>query len=183
MKRVITVTATLAVAAGAATSAAVVPALAAQRPAAAHHAAQAKAAGPARPAPQAAPNSGAANSDAVNIGSELDGKYVTTVSCHGTDTPAPITAGQPGTPLTVHGTGPSAAILSMLAKPNSYKTVYVCTVVVRQKPVVAAPAAVCEIGGTTRPMPANGRCTAKKVTLNTGFGGEAGKVAAHHPAG
>ena len=181
MNRVIAVTASLATAAVAGTmvaAATIVPAMAAPRPAAAH---------PAEPAQQAARLRAAGapgpGFQATTIGSELDkGKYVTVVHCQGVDSPPPVTLGKPGTPLTVNGTGPSAAILAALKKPNPYKTIYTCTVTVEEKvPARPRPAAKhkkgCEIkeGGRAR-------CT-KPVTLNTGFGGEAQQVKNHHPAG
>ena len=105
----------------------------------------------------------------TTIGSELGGgKYVTVVHCQGVDSPPPVTLGKPGTPLTVNGTGPSAAILAMIKKPGPYKTIYTCTVTVKERvPAKPRPKVKkgCEIksGGRTR-------CT-KPVTLNTGFGG------------
>jgi hypothetical protein len=222
MNRVIAVTATLATAAMAGTmvvAAAGVPAMAAPRPASAHPAKQAGQAKKAAPAKQAvhakaggARAATAARSKAAAaagpsflptvIGSELGGgKYVTVVSCHGVDSPPPVTLAKPGTPLVVNGVGPSAAVLTMLQKPNPYKTVYTCTVTVREK-VPAKPKPVakvkkahkahkkgCEIatGGPTggpggRPTGGRTGCT-KPVTLNTGFGGEAPQVKDHHPAG
>jgi len=127
----------------------------------------------------------------AEIASELDGgKYVTIVSCHGVDSPPPVRLAKPGTPLTVSGVGPSAAIFKMLKQADPYKNIYTCTVVVKEKVPAKPSAAVtkkiaahqvrksaCEIatGGGTR-------CT-KKVTLNTGFGGLARQVKHHHPAG
>ena len=224
MNRVSAVSATLATAAMAGTmvvAAAGVPALAAPRPATAHPAAPAKQAAQAKQAANArkAANAKAAGARAATaataarskaaaaagpsflptvIGSELGGgKYVTVVSCHGVDSPPPVTLAKPGTPLVVNGVGPSAAVLTMLAKPNPYKTVYTCTVTVREK-VPAKPKPVakvkkahkahkkgCEIAaGGPAGGPTGGRtaCT-KPVTLNTGFGGEAPQVKDHHPAG
>jgi hypothetical protein len=215
MNRVIAVTATFATAAMAGTMAAAaagVPAMAAPRPATAHpaadgkqaaHAKQAadgKAAG-AHAATAARPKAAAAQGPSflpTVIGSELGGgKYVTVVSCHGVDSPPPVTLAKPGTPLVVNGVGPSAAVLTMLKKPNPYKTIYTCTVTVREK-VPAKPKPVakvrkahkahkkgCEIAaGGHSGGPTGGRtgCT-KPVTLNTGFGGEAPQVKDHHPAG
>jgi hypothetical protein len=213
MNRVIAVTATLATAATAGTMvAAGVPAMAAPRPSTAHpgvhgrqaahakQAADAKAAG-AHAATAARPTAAAAQGPSflpTVIGSELGGgRYVTVVSCHGVDSPPPVTLAKPGTPLVVNGVGPSAAVLTMLKKPNPYKTIYTCTVTVRKKmPAKPKPVAKvkkareahkkgCEIaaGGRTG-GPAGGRtgCT-KPVTLNTGFVGEAPQVKDHHPAG
>lgn len=183
MKRVTGVAATLAAAATATMAAAtIVPAMAAPRPAAADAAhaktAQAKTTAARRAkAPSYAPTS---------IASEMDGgKYVTVVHCKGEDSPPPIHLSRPGTPLTVSGTGPSAAIFKMLKQQDPYKNIYTCTVTVKEKvpaPKPAVPKRVaahkaCEIG-TSGPA----SCT-KKVTLNTGFGGLAQQVKNHRPAG
>lgn len=197
MNRVIAVSATLATAATATMVAAatIVPAMAAPRPAAAHSVAHAKTTAHAKTSAQAkaATQAKATTQRAklavpppTEIGSELDGgQYVTVVHCQGVDSPPPIRLAKPGTPLIVSGVGPSAAILKMLQKPNPYKTVYTCTVVVQErvptKPKKAAKAhkTGCEIITT-----GGGRkgCT-KTVTLNTGFGGLASQVKGHHPAG
>jgi hypothetical protein len=209
MNRVIAVTATLATTAMAGTmavAAAGVPAMAAPRPATAHPAAHAKQAAQAKAAGARAATAARSKAAAVQgpsylptvIGSELGGgKYVTVVSCHGVDSPPPVTLASPGTPLVVNGVGPSAAVLTMLEKPNPYKIVYTCTVTVREK-VPAKPKPVakvkkaskahkkgCEIAtGGPGGGPGGGRtgCT-KPVTLNTGFGGEAPQVKDHRPAG
>lgn len=162
----------LAAMAGTMVAAATIPALAAPRPVAAHpakHAEQAAAPGP--------------GFQPTTTGSELDGgKYVTVVHCQGVDSPPPVTLGKPGTPLTVHGTGPSAAILAMLKKPGPYKTIYTCTVTVKVK-VPARPKPVAKVKkGCEIKSGGRARCT-KPVTLNTGFGGEAQQVEDHHPAG
>jgi hypothetical protein len=216
MNRVIAVTATLATAAMAGTmvaAATVAPALAAPRPATVTPAQHTRPAGHAKPAVHAkqaeqAKTTGDAKTTApakeavarpkaaergpgfaaTTIGSELDGgKYVTVVHCQGVDSPPPVTLAKQGTPLVVNGVGPSAKILAMLEAPNPYKTVYTCTVTVKErvpskpKPVAKkAPKAHkkgCEIatGGRTT-------CT-KPVTLNTGFGGLASQVKGHRPAG
>jgi hypothetical protein len=210
MNRVIAVAATLATAAMAGTmvaAATVAPALAAPRPATVTPAQHARPAGHAKPAEQAGTTGGAKTTvpakeatarpkaaergpgfAATTIGSELDGgKYVTVVRCQGVDSPPPVTLAKQGTPLVVNGVGSSATILAMLKAPNPYKTVYTCTVTVKErvpskpKPVAKkAPKAHkkgCEIatGGHTT-------CT-KPVTLNTGFGGLASQVKGHHPAG
>jgi hypothetical protein len=114
------------------------------------------------------------------------GKYVTVVRCTGTvPTPPPVRLARLDDPLTVRGARPTAAVVKLLAKPKAYKTVYTCTVTVKEK-VPAAKKKThlvakksCELGlgrGWWRgchPV----------VILNTGFGGEAGPVASHHPAG
>jgi hypothetical protein len=180
MKRVIAVTATLVTAATATMVAAatIAPAMAAPRPITARPMI-------ARPAAHAKL---AASNAATEIDSELqDGKYVTVVRCHGVDSPPPVQLAKPGTPLTVSGVGPSAAIAAMLHKPNPYKTVYTCTVIIEVKvpPKATRTKAThkrgCEIatGGAGR---TGGGCT-KAVTLNTGFGGMSSQVKNHHPAG
>jgi hypothetical protein len=196
MNRVTAVAAMLATAATATMAAATIgPALAAPSPLAAHPAAHAKTttahAGTAHANENAARQAKLASSLPTEIASEFDGgKYVTIVQCQGVDSPPPIRLGQRGTPLTVSGVGPSAAIFKMLKQADPYKNVYTCTVLVKEK-VPAKPRADvtkkvkahkvrgswCEIatGGNTR-------CT-KKVTLNTGFGGLAAQVKRHHPAG
>ena len=178
-------------------------ATAAPRPAAAHptvhantgHAntGHAKTGAPAAANPRAVPAAPAkaaaapgANFPPTVIGSELDGgKYVTVVHCQGVDSPPPITLAKPATPLIVNGAGPSATVLKMLQRPNPYKTIYTCTVTVKQK-VPAKPEAAkkvtahkpgCEIAAAGAAS-----CT-RTVTLNTGFGGLAPRVKNHHPAG
>jgi hypothetical protein len=200
MNRVIAVSATLATAATATmvAVATIVPAMAAPRPAAAHsvthekttaHAktsTQAKAAAQAKARAQAKAQAKATAQRAklpvsppTEIGSELDGrKYVTVVRCQGVDSPPPINLAKPGTPLIVSGVGPSAAILKMLQKPNPYKTIYTCTLVVRMK--VAKPKKAHKTGCE---IMTGGRKGCKTVTLNTGFGGLAHQVTGHHPAG
>jgi hypothetical protein len=124
-----------------------------------------------------------------------DGKYVTVVRCSGESTPPPIKLGQPGTPLTASGSGPSAGLLALLSKPNPYKTVYTCTVAVEMKSTAsstATPENTAEVAkpedkAARRPlcessdMGIKAKVCAKKVTLNTGFGGMAKQVAGHHP--
>ncbi len=190
MNRVTGVAATLATAATATMAAAtIVPAMAASRPATADAAHAKTAAAQQAKTPSYPPTS---------IASELDGgKYVTVVHCKGEDSPPPIHLSRPGTPLTVSGTGPSAAIFKMLKQQDPYKTIYTCTVTVEEKTPAPKPAVpkrvaahkACEIGtggtggkagkgGTGRP----GNCT-KKVTLDTGFGGLAHQVKNHRPGG
>jgi hypothetical protein len=91
------------------------------------------------------------------------GQFVTQVSCSSTVTPAPVHVGLPGAPLTLSGTGPSAGAAHLLTKPGGYKTVYVCTIIVKKR--------------------AAKKFHLRKVVISTGFGGEAGSVARHHPAG
>jgi hypothetical protein len=194
MNRVTAVAAMLATAATATMAAATIgPALAAPRPSAAHAAAHASAAHANESAAQQAK---LASLLPTEIASEFDGgKYVTIVQCQGVDSPPPVRLGQPGTPLTVSGVGPSAAIFKMLKQADPYKNVYTCTVLVKEK-VPAKPRADvtkkikahkvrgsgCEIATGGNATGGNTRCT-KKVTLNTGFGGLAAQVKRHHPAG
>jgi len=194
MNRVTAVAAMLATAATATMAAATIgPALAAPRPSAAHPAAHASAAHANESAAQQAK---LASLLPTEIASEFDGgKYVTIVQCQGVDSPPPVRLGQPGTPLTVSGVGPSAAIFKMLKQADPYKNVYTCTVLVKEK-VPAKPRADvtkkikahkvrgsgCEIATGGNATGGNTRCT-KKVTLNTGFGGLAAQVKRHHPAG
>jgi len=194
MNRVTAVAAMLATAATATMAAATIgPALAAPRPSAAHAAAHASAAHANESAAQQAK---LASLLPTEIASEFDGgKYVTIVQCQGVDSPPPVRLGQPGTPLTVSGVGPSAAIFKMLKQADPYKNVYTCTVLVKEK-VPAKPRADvtkkikahkvrgsgCEIATGGNAAGGNTRCT-KKVTLNTGFGGLAAQVKRHHPAG
>ena len=195
MNRVTAVAATLATAAAATMAAATTgPAMAAPRSVTAHPAAHAKSATAHPGTTQAKTTAQQARLTSflpTEIASELDGgKYVTIVSCHGVDSPPPVRLAKPGTPLTVSGVGPSAAIFKMLKQADPYKNIYTCTVLVKEKVPAKPSAAVtkkiaahkvrrsaCEIapGGGTR-------CT-KKVTLNTGFGGLARQVKRHHPAG
>ncbi len=116
------------------------------------------------------------------------GKYVTVVRCTGTvSTPPPVRLARLDDPLTVRGARPTAAVVKLLGKPKAYKTVYTCTVIVEEK----APAAKkkthlakksCELG-PGRGWSGRRRSCRQVVILNTGFGGEAGPVASHHPAG
>jgi hypothetical protein len=135
------------------------------------------------------------------IASEFGGgKYVTLVQCSGMVTaPPPLRIARPDAPLTVRGYGPEARIVRLLDKPHAYKTVYTCTVVVLVKVQVAAKKdkkdkktthavhharKVCEIvTAGTGTGGFEGRGCSRVVTLNTGFGGSAPKVAGHHPAG
>jgi hypothetical protein len=195
MNRVTAVAATLATAAAATMAAATTgPAMAAPRSVTAHPAAHAKTATAHASTTQAKTTAQQAKLTSflpTETASELDGgKYVTIVRCQGVDSPPPIHLAKPGTPLTVSGVGPSAAIFKMLKQADPYKDIYTCTVLVEEKVPAKPRAAVtkkiaahkvhgsgCEIapGGGTR-------CT-KKVTLNTGFGGLARQVKHHRPAG
>jgi hypothetical protein len=195
MNRVTAVAATLATAAAATMAAATTgPAMAAPRSVTAHPAAQAKTATAHASTTQAKTPAQQAKLTSflpTQIASELDGgKYVTIVRCQGVDSPPPIHLAKSGTPLTVSGVGPSAAIFKMLKQADPYKNIYTCTVLVKEKVPAKPSAAVtkkiaahkvrksaCEIatGGSTR-------CT-KKVTLDTGFGGLARQVKHHRPAG
>jgi len=186
------------------------PAMAAPRPATTQPAAPARSINRATTtverAQLAAGQSAVVGLSSADIAAQTDGgKYLTVVHCRGVDTPPPIRVGEPGTPLTAYGTGSSAGLLKMLAKPNPYKTIYTCTVSVEVKPP-AKPAKkpakkadtrkhACELGtgsgaaggtggtgGTGSGGGAKDRCT-KSVTLNTGFGGMASQVGRHHVAG
>jgi hypothetical protein len=117
------------------------------------------------------------------------GKYVTVVRCTGTvSTPPPVRLARLDDPLTVRGARPAAAVVKLLAKAKTYKTVYTCTVIVKEKvpPAKKKPQLVakksCELG-TGRGWVGRLRSCGHEVILNTGFGGEAGPVASHHPAG
>jgi hypothetical protein len=115
---------------------------------------------PAKTAPKAAPKA----DPPITFDSEFNGgQFVTLVSCSSTVTPPPVSVGVPGAPLTLHGTGPSAGAATLLTKPGGYKTVYVCTIIVKKR--------------VTK------KFHLRKVVISTGFGGEAGSVARHHPAG
>jgi hypothetical protein len=197
MNRVTAATAALAMGAIAA-AATIAPAMAAARPAAARSVAhvktttaQAKAKAAAARAKLIAQQVQAAKAQPVVIGSEEGNyKYVTVVSCQNTRTPPPITLGRPGTPLTASGVGPSAGILKSLQKPNAYKTIYTCTVVVKEK----VPPKPRKASSPTSPKPSckfsagktgqgNGKSCSRHVTVNTGFGGLAPQVTGHHPGG
>jgi hypothetical protein len=69
----------------------------------------------------------------------------------------------------------------MLARPKAYKTVYSCTVLVEEKAPTAKKKS-CELA-TRRGSGGRWRSCHPEITLNTGFGGEAGPMASHHPAG
>ncbi|MDX6341906.1 MAG: hypothetical protein QOH87_2044 [Trebonia sp.] len=190
MNRVTAVAATLATATMAA-AATIVPAMAAPHPAAA---------APAKPAKTTTTTTHAklASSLPTQVASELDGgKYVTIVRCQGVDSPPPVHLARPGAPLTVTGTGPSAAVFKMVNQADPYKDIYTCTVLVKEKvpakpkpkPMAKAHKAGCEIGpgglpgGVPGGLPGSRNGCTKKVTLDTGFGGRARQVKNHHPAG
>lgn len=204
----VTVSAVAAAAATVAAAATILPATAAPRPTAAHLAAYTKTvaahagtahAGTAKTQAAAVRHAEDPTYPPTNIDSEMDGgKYVTVVHCQGVDSPPPIHLAAPGTPLTVSGTGPSAAAAAMLKRQGPYKTIYTCTVLVEErtptKPRVATPSTVtahknhtpgCAIavgGGTSGSLGTKSTKCTKKVTLNTGFGGLASQVKNHHPA-
>jgi hypothetical protein len=124
----------------------------------------AKTAKPAKTAKAAKAAKAAKPADPVKILSQYNsGQYVTVVTCHGTDTPAPVHLNLPHTPLQVKGDIPTPAIIHALAQPRTYKKVYTCTVTVEQK------------------LPAPARHVPHHVTVNTGFGGRANSVVQHHP--
>ncbi|MCL2586124.1 MAG: hypothetical protein FWE35_27125 [Streptosporangiales bacterium] len=103
-----------------------------------------------------------------------NGQYVSVVHCQSGHVPPPLHVSKPGTPLNLSGQHPSAAVTRSLGR---YKPVYRCSLVIKKKP--AAPGK----GGGIKPCEhvrpgTHGRCN---VTLNTGFGGEAGPVSGHRP--
>jgi hypothetical protein len=117
------------------------------------------------------------------------GRYVTAVRCAGTvSPPPPVRLARLDDPLTVRGDRPTAAVVKLLAKPTAYKTVYTCTVIVKEKVPPAKkkthPAAKksCRLG-PGRGWVGRWLSCHHEVILNTGFGGEAGPVGGHHPAG
>jgi hypothetical protein len=117
------------------------------------------------------------------------GKYVTLVRCTGSVTaPPPVRLARFDDPLTVRGAHPAAAVVKLLGKPKAYKTVYTCTVIVEQKVPAArkkthlVASKSCELGPSLG-WGGRWRTCRPVVILDTGFGGEAGPVASHHPAG
>jgi hypothetical protein len=195
MSRVIAVTVTLVTAATATMVAAatVVPAMAAPRPTTARHAAHAT----------------IADSMANEIGEVEGGKYVTVVHCQGVDAPPPIQLAKGNRLLAVNGAPLSAAVAGALNKPGAYKTVYTCTVVLKEDapPTPKAASKNCKIvtghgirtgaGADCAKPDTRKRCELvtgrgtrtgagagcrKTVTLNTGFGGMASRVKDHRPA-
>jgi hypothetical protein len=185
-----------------AAAAAIAPAMAAPRPSAAHTVARVTkktthvtttTKATATRAELAAQTAKVATDPTVTIGSELDnGQFVTVVSCQGAAAAPPIQVGLPGTPLTAHGIGPSAGILAMLQKPNPYKTVYTCTVTVKEKvPATTSSTSKSTFKTTPKARPkicvtvveTKGRVEVcrKSITVSTGFGGMAPQVKVHHP--
>jgi hypothetical protein len=162
-----------------AAAAVMAPALAATRPA--EHAAPTRTAAHGKVKHHATPTL----ADVITSQLGDGGKYVTVVRCTGSvSTPPTIRLARLDDPLTVRGTRPTAAVIKQLAKPKTYKTVYSCTVTVKEKaPTPKKPKKKhpvgCELG---RGGPWSGGRSCHRVILNTGFGGEAGPVAHHHPA-
>lgn len=199
MNRVISAVITVAAAATAtiALAAAITPAMAAQHPAHSRPASQAKRTVHAKTATHREETARDAKSVTLpdEIASQLGGgKYVTIVRCSGTvSTPAPVRIARPDVPLMVHGRALKKKIVKLLRKPHTYKTVYHCTVVVKVKVAVVAKRVKqvkktthkksCEIPAVGPGAGGTGAGCSRIVTLNTGFGGAAGKVAGHHPAG
>jgi hypothetical protein len=144
---------------------------------------------------------------ANEVGQVDGGKYVTVVHCQGVDSPPPIQLAKKDTLLTVDGAPLSAAVAGALNKPGDYKTVYTCSVVLKEDapPKPKAASKDCKIGTghgirtgagagcakthtrkgceivTGRGTRTGAGCT-KPVTLNTGFGGMASQVKDHRPA-
>jgi hypothetical protein len=162
MKRIIALLAT-AVAVAALAVATVWGGLAAAAPRKPAHHAKPAATTIARQAAKKAAKADAADPPIAFASEFRGGQFVTLVSCSSTVTPPPVRVGVPGAPLTLSGTGPSAGAATLLKKPGGYKTVYVCTIVVKKR--------------------VQKKVHLRKVTISTGFGGEAGSVARHHPAG
>jgi hypothetical protein len=108
------------------------------------------------------------------------GKYVTVVRCTGTASiPPAVRLARRDDPLTVRGARPAAAVVKLLGQPKTYKTVYTCTVIVKEKVPPAKKG--CELGPGRNWVSRWLSCD-HKVILNTGFGGEAAPVGSHHPA-
>jgi hypothetical protein len=162
---------------------AMAPAFAATRPAG--HAALARTAAHAKTSQHARRTL----ADVITTDFGAGGKYVTVVRCTGAvSSPPPVLLARLGDPLTVRGARPTAAVVKLLAKPKAYKPVYTCTVIVEEK--APAPAKKTHLVAKKSCALGSGRnwggpwlgCR-HVVVLNTGFGGEAGPVAGHHPAG
>jgi hypothetical protein len=122
----------------------------------------------------------------VSIPSQYgSGQYVSVVNCQGGQVPPPVRLQQPNTPLHLTGTAPTPAVAKAMATRGRYKTVYTCNLVVqKQVPVPAGKGGglkPCELGQGGAGGGKNGAACHKPVTLNTGFGGAAGSVSAHHP--
>jgi len=117
------------------------------------------------------------------------GKYVTVVRCAGAGSAPPsVRLARRDDPLTVRGAHPAASVVALLGQARAYKTVYTCTVIVKERvpPAKRKPprgaTRSCELGAG-RGWLGWWRSCHHEVILNTGFGGEAGPVASHHPAG
>ena len=121
--------------------------------------------------------------DVITSDFQGKGKYVTIVSCSGTvATPPPVHLARLNDPLDVRGAKPTATLLKLLGQPKVYKTVYTCTVTVKIKVPAKKRVVVkksCKLGPGIGVGPWK---SCHRVVLNTGFGGEAGTVASHHPA-
>ena len=170
-----------------AAAAVMAPAYAATRPA--EHAAKTRTAAHGKVKQQAKHQAKPTLADVITSQLGDGGKYVTVVRCTGSvSTPPPVTLARLDDPLTVQGTRPTAGVIKQLAKPKTYRTVYSCTVTVKEKaPTPKKPKKPkrthpvgCELG---QGGPWTGGRSCHRVILNTGFGGEAGPVAHHHPAG
>jgi hypothetical protein len=165
-----------AAAATVAAAAVMAPAFAATRPA--EHAAKSRAAAHGKASQHAKPTLAHVITSQLGDG----GKYVTVVRCTGSvPAPPPVTLARLDDPLTVRGTRPTAGVIKQLAKPKTYKTVYTCTVTVKEKvptPKKTHPVG-CELGNAGHGS--RGK-SCHHVVLNAGFGGAAGTVAHHHPA-
>jgi hypothetical protein len=122
--------------------------------------------------------------DPVTIVSQYaNGKYMSVLHCQGISTPPPIRLKAPGTPLTLKGTGPSAGETAGLSTPPGYQTVYKCTIVVQERPVLVLKPR-CELAPTGPGSGGPGAAVChQQVSISTGFGGEAASVARHHPRG
>jgi hypothetical protein len=122
--------------------------------------------------------------DPVTIVSQYaNGKYMSVLHCQGISTPPPIRLKAPGTPLTLKGTGPSAGQTAGLSTPPGYQTVYKCTIVVQERPVLVLKPR-CELAPTGPGSGGPGAAVChQQVSISTGFGGEAASVARHHPRG
>jgi hypothetical protein len=182
--------AAVALAATAMSAAAITPVLAAARPAGTAPAKVAPAkTSPAKGVKTAKTGKGAkAKIDPVTIVSQYaNGKYMSVLHCQGISTPPPIRLKGPGTPLTLKGTGPSAGETAGLSKPSGYQNVYKCTIVVEERPVLAMKPR-CELapsgpGAGGAGAGASATACHQRVSISTGFGGEAASVARHHPRG
>lgn len=103
-----------------------------------------------------------------------NGQYVSVVHCQSGRVPPPLRIRKPGVPLHLAGQRPAPAVVKSMGQ---YKPVYRCTLVIEKKPFKPGKGGGIKPCEHVRPS-MHGRC---HVTLNTGFGGEAGKVAGHRP--